>query len=361
MDKVSAANRIALAHTLGAKLGDEANNQIAIFIAARKTIKIGPVSMMTIIRAQWTSEEVDAMPMPWSKPPGKNVTVDKSNMTYDIYKTDLGGETKRGSWYEDQILALTTPQDLEASISRVTKLSDQEKTKDHIAFKKTSQSDLNSATNLLRRAVMLDKVLRYIDTFEYLEYQIRTTIDPVTKERVPATDKADYPILIWQKGDNANALNLTLNNLMKAFDRAVDKAGVPLEPPVSRLEQAKADGGLLIHFKNRCLPKKERGKNAFPAVTDADKSLAAMFRLGSFFADGGTATLLRKMAEPGEVGETNISILASIMEPLLPIWNEPGVRARAEILSSVKRKENSAKLAKASLEYEEAKAKRDAA
>lgn len=348
MDQVSAANRIAMAFTMGAKLGEDANNKIAEFIAARKTIKIGPVAMMLIVRTHWTAEEIDAMPMPWSKPEGKNVTVDKSNMTFDIYKTDLGGEVKRGSWFEDNILALTTPQGLQDSIERVSKLSDQEKTKDHIAFKKTNQSDLNSATNLLRRGVMLDRVLREIDTFEYLEYQVRMRIiiDPDTKEQteVPATDKADYPILIWQKGDMGNAINLTLNNLMKAFDRATDKSGVPLEPAISRLEAAKAAGGLLEHFKLYILPKKERGKNKFPAVTDAETSFAALFRLGSFYSDQGTMTTLRKLAEPGEVGEAYISALGDVMTALMPVWNAPGVRDRYNVLQEVVKKDTQQKL-----------------
>lgn len=340
LDAMSAANRIAIATTLGAKLGEEGDAQIVRFLAARMTVKKGPVIFcVDVVRKQWTAEEIDAMPLPWSKNPTKNATVEASNMSYDIYKTSLNGETKRGSWYEDEILGLTSAQQLEEDIERVAKLSDQERTKAQVAYKKTQASQLNAATNLLRRAVMLDKVLRYVDTFDKLEYEIRTDENSVPLD-------TDYPISLWQKGNRDGGIMLTLNNLMKAFD--------PIEgdPTISRLEAAKAAGGLLDHFKKHVLPKKERGKNKFPAITDADTSFQALFRLASFYTDSGTATTLRKMAEPGQVGETYLSILGDVMTALLPVWNAPGVRDRYELLNQARATEHRQKIAAASAEYQ---------
>lgn len=339
LSATAAANRIAIATNLGAKLGDEGDQKIVEFLAARMTVKKGPVVFMVdIVRKQWTSEEIDAMPMPWSKVP-KGTTLEASNLSYDIYTTSINGEKKRGSWYEDTILGLTSAQQLEEDIERVTKLSDQERTKAQIAYKKTRASELNAATNLLRRATMLDKVLRFMDGFEKLEYEIRC-------DETGTPLDTDYPISLWQKGNRDGGIMLTLNNLMKAFD--------PIEgdPDVSRLEAAKAAGGLLDHFKAHVLPKKERGKNKFPAVTDADTSLMALFRLGSFYADSGTATTLRKLAEPGQVGETNVSILGDVMTALLPVWNAPGVRDRYELINQARDTEKRAALAAKSAEYQ---------
>lgn len=349
LDATSAANRIAIATNLGAKLGDEGDRQLVEYLAARMTVKKGPVMfMVNVVRTQWTSEEIDAMPLPWSKVP-KGTTLEASNLSYDIYTTSINGEKKRGSWYEDVVLGLTSAQKLEEDIEKISKLSDQERTKAQIAYKKTRASELNAATNLLRRGTMLDKVLRYIDTFDKLEYEIRVDADGVPLD-------TDYPISLWQKGNRDGGIMLTLNNLMKAFDP------IDGDPSISRLEAAKAAGGLLDHFKKHVLPKKERGKNKFPAVTDADTSFNALFRLASFYADSGTATTLRKLAEPGQVGETYVSILGDVMTALLPVWNAPGVRDRYELLNTARQTEHRAKIAAASAEYQAKHgAKKDAA
>lgn len=337
ISSVSAASRVAIATSFGQRLGELGDSLLSSFLAARMTVKKGPVEfMLKVVRTAWTTEERDAMPLPWSKHPTKGATVEASNVQYDIYKTSVGGETKRGSWYQDEILGLTTAQALEENIERVAKLSDQERNKAHVAFKKTEASALNAATNLLRRSMMLDKVLRYIaDNMPKLNAEVR----------VDANGEAlstDYPVYLSQTGDTMGGIMLTLNNLMKAFD--------PIEgdPLTSRLQAAKAAGGLLEHFKKHVLPKKDKSKNKFPAVTDAEHSFAAMFRLATYFNEAGMSQFTRKLVEPGEVGETYVSIFGDMMSVLLPVWaGTPGLRERYQVIDTGRQTEARKKLVQA--------------
>jgi hypothetical protein len=292
---------------------------------------------MDDLRRIYDEDKRLSWPFPGSKAP-KNY---EGNEVFDIYKTEISGETVRSSWFKDQILAVTSASDLDERIKAVKALPKQELNADNKATQKTAEEQLNLAVNALRKGAILDRVLLKLDTYKdqpgTLRYEVQRE-KPGKGEKIGAPAATKYPVHLWQDGQSGKTMKgITLSQLLHLFDVSDPTA----KNKISRIDAVKANGGTMEAFNKYGLPKKKGRKKGTISVENVDQAFEHLFAVANYLTVASAGQIVQKLDAAGEVGEAYISHFGDVMSKLVPLWNGDRM-ARYEALSAKPKKKKDA-------------------